>query len=133
MAASGYSITAVEDVPAGGVVDNLIKDRPGVKLRETSKVDIYLTREGVDVLITVVVGGSQVFPQGPSNISTVIGSIPSTQDDKLITVFGQAGDEMLISATNANAAAQEARVLVKVMPIDDVMLQSAIKIRRGAT
>jgi len=130
MGASGYSIAQVFDVPIGGATNNIIADKPGVKLVETSVVDIYLTRESVDVLFNVTIGGTNVFAQpGPANISTIGGSLPSTDNDKIITVIAQAGDEIIISASNQNVALQEARALVKVMPIDDAMLITAQKLR----
>jgi len=130
MAASGYSIAQISDVPPGESVNNIIANKPGVKLSENSMVDIYLTRESVDVEFNVTVGGTNVYPQpGPANISTVIGSLPSTQDDKVITIIAQGGDEIVIAASNSNVAAQEARALVKVMPIGDAMLATAIKLR----
>lgn len=131
MPATGYSLAKVESVPAGGVVNNIVKDLPGVKLAAASKVEIFLTREDVDVTIQVTVGGTNVYPQGPANINTVAGTLPSTQDDRLITVFARASDEILIAAFNANAAPKEARALVKVLPIDDVILASAVRMRRG--
>jgi len=129
MAASGYTITGISDIPAGGEIDSVVKNKPGVKLNSLSLVEIFLTREGVDVLTTVTVGGSIIFPQGPVNIATVVGSLPSTQDDRIITVIAQAQDEIIIAGTNANVAAQELRALVKVMPIDDAMLKTAIGLR----
>lgn len=130
MGASGYSIAQVFSVPAGGAENNIIADKPGVKLPQTSTVDIYLTREDVDILFNVTIGGTNVYPQpGPANISTVLGSLPSTHDDKIISVVAAAGDEIIISASNANAAAKEARALVKVMPVDDAMLVSAQRLR----
>jgi len=117
MAARGQTITGISDIPATGNVDNVIKDRPGTTLFRRSSVQVFLTREGADVLSSVTVGGSNVMPLGPVNIDTVVGSIPSTQDDLIIEVIAQAGDEIIISGTNANAAAQELRALVKIFPI----------------
>jgi len=133
MAASGYSIAEVNSVPAGGATNNIIANKPGVKLNEISLVEIYLTREAVGVEFNVTVGGTNVYPQpGPANINTIAGSLPSTQDDKVITTLAQAGDEIVIAASNGSAGALEARALVKVMPIGDAMLATAIKLRTNA-
>ncbi len=131
MSASGYSIAAISDIGIGSSVANVIAELPGSKLAEVSMVEIYLTREGVDVLASVTIGGTNVFPAGPVNISTVVGSLPSTQDDNVITALGRPGDDIIIAGTNANAAAQELRALVKVMPLDDTALVAAIKARTG--
>jgi len=117
MPAIGYSITGIVDIPAGEAVSNIIENKPGVKLARRSAIDIFLTRESVDVLATVTVGGTNVFPQGPVEIDTVVGSIPSTQDDNVISVIAEAGDEILIAGVNSNVAAQELRALVKVLPV----------------
>jgi len=118
MSALGYSIAAISDIPQADSVDNVLANRPGVKLARPSKVIIYMTRETIEVLAVVTVGGTNVFSSGPTNISTVIGSLPSTQDDKIIEVVAARGDEIIVSGTNsAAAAARELRVLVQVMPI----------------
>jgi len=127
--ASGYSITGVTPIDATGAIDNVIANKRGRTLKEPSVVDIYLTRESVDVLVAVTVGGTEVLPQGPVNINTVNGSLPSTQDDRVITTVGVANDEIIIQGTNANAAVQELRALVKVMPIDDTSLVAALNLR----
>jgi len=131
MSASGKSIAAVVSVPAGDTNNNLIKDLPGSVLDAPSKVNIYLTREAVGILISVTVGGTNVYPSGPANISTVLGSLPSVRDDEVITIFAQQADEILITAVNSTAAPLEARVLVKTMPVDDAMLSAVIAMRRG--
>jgi len=131
MAASGYSIAAVALVPANGNIDNVIRNLPGVKLRESSLVMIYLTREAAAILVSVTIGGTLVFPSGPANISIVAGSLPSTQDDQQIVVLAQASDEIIIAGTNASAGALELRALVQVLPIDDAILLHAAKIRTG--
>jgi len=127
--ASGYSITGVSPIPATGAVDNVIANKRGRTLKEMSVVDIYLTREDPDVLVAVTVGGTEVLPQGPVNIEAVNGSLPSTQDDRVITTIGAANDEIIIQGTNANAAIKELRALVKVMPIDDTSLVAALNLR----
>jgi len=127
--ASGYSITGVSPIDATGAIDNVIANKRGRTLKEMSVVDIYLTREDADVLVAVTIGGTEVLPQGPVNIETVNGSLPSTQDDRVITSIGAANDEIIIQGTNANAAIKELRALVKVMPIDDTALVAALNLR----
>lgn len=131
MAASGYSIAQVTSVPANDQVNNIVANKPGVKLPAgLNLVDIYLTREAVGIEFNVTVGGSNVYPQpGPANVNPVAGSLPSTQDDEVITVIAQGGDEVIIAASNSTAAALEARALVKVMPVDDGMIATAAKLR----
>jgi len=138
MSADGYSIAQVFSVPATGNENNIIANKPGVKLpggvAQLSNVDIFLTRETTDIEFNVTVGGTNVYPQpGPANINTVAGSLPSTQDDKVISCVAQGGDEIVIAASNSDAAAREARALVKVQPLDAAQARSAQNIRLGRT
>lgn len=117
MAALGYSFSGVVDVPANSSDDNIVENKPGVILPQGSRIDVFLTREAVDVLLTVTIGGKVVFPAGPVNINTVAGSLPSTHDDKVVSVIAAKGDDILIAAQNLTAGALEARALVKVAPV----------------
>lgn len=117
MGARGQSITGITDIAAAGDIDNVIKNKPGTVLSRRSAVQIFLTREAVEVLATVTVGGSIVFPQGPVNLVATVGTIPSTQDDLIIEVIAQKGDEIIIAGTNSAAGALELRALVKIMPV----------------
>jgi len=132
MSASGKSIAQVVTVAAGETVNNIIKDLPGAVLDAPSKVNIFLTRAAVGVNVGVTIGGTEVYPSGPTNISTVAGSLPSVRDDRVITVFAAKADEILIRATNATAGDIEVRALVKTMPVDDAMLSAVMAMRRGA-
>jgi len=127
--ASGYSITGIAKIDATGAVDNVIANKRGRTLKEMSVVDIYLTREDADVLATVTVGGTDVLSQGPVNLVALNGTLPSTQDDRVVTTIGAPNDEIIIQGTNANAAIKELRALVKVMPIDDTALVAALNLR----
>lgn len=117
MPAVGYSIVGLVTVAIAGSVANLIADLPGVKLVRRSLVQVFLTRQLVLGLVTVTIGGTNVYPTAPVNINTVIGSLPSTEDDLIIEVIAGAGDEIIIAAVNTNAATNEMRALVKVMPV----------------
>lgn len=117
-----YQIAVINDVPLNSTVESLLLGRPGFTLNEPSRVRVYATRETVDVLLGLIVGQAIVMPNGsPANISTVIGSLPSIQDDLWAEGFGIAGDDIIIQAVNNDGvAAREARVLVKVVAVDDL-------------
>lgn len=117
MPAIGRSLAAITDIAAADSVVNVIEGLPGSKLARRSLVQIFLTREAVLVLAAVTVGGTNVYPSGPVNINTVVGSLPSTQDDLLIEVIGGGGDDIIISGTNTSAGSLELRALVRIMPI----------------
>lgn len=133
MAAVGYSISVNEAVPLEGKVDNLVEGLQGITLRFPARVRVYLSRQSVDVLAGVNIGGVQVLQAGaPVPLNATAGVMPSIQDDLVLEVFAQVNDLIIVSGTNNNAAAQELRALIQVMPIDDVLLLSAINMRRTA-
>lgn len=117
MPARGSTVTAISDVPANDDVADILDGKPNMTLKRRSAVEIYLTREAVGILATVLIGGSVVMPQGPVNIATVVGSIPSVQDDGIISVIADAGDEIIVAGTNTTAGALELRALVKLLPL----------------
>jgi hypothetical protein len=68
-----------------------------------------------------ILGREEVLPAGSvTNISTVIGSLPSRQDDLITETLGDTGNEIIIQGVNVNAAAQELRILVDVISIEDL-------------
>jgi len=82
---------------------------------------VYATRESVDVSFGVTLGQQVLIPEGsPANINTVVGSLPSIQDDLVATGAAEAGMDIIVSAANVNAAAQEMRVFIKVVAFDDL-------------
>jgi len=75
----------------------------------------------VDVTAGFTLGQQVVMPNGsPANIDTVIGSLPSIQDDLWAEGFGNAGDDIIVQGVNANAAAQQLSLLVKVVAVSDL-------------
>jgi len=132
MASSGYTITGITDIPITGNVANVVEGQQGITLRAPSRVKVFLNRESVDVLVGVNIGGTQVLEAGsPVPINATVGDMPSTQDDLYCEVMAMANDLIVVSATNANAALQEVRVLIQVMPIDDVVLGAALRAVKG--
>lgn len=135
MSADGYTLTAVFDVPLTGNEANILGQQPGVTLPGAAEnlflLQMFLTRESVDVTLGITVGGTSVLTSpSPVNIDTTVGSLPSYQDDRVIEVIAQGGDDIVISANNVNAAAQEARAMVIVTPIDAKALINAAQAAR---
>jgi len=121
-----YTMNAVIDVPIAGA-SSLLDGQSGRVLAEASRVRIFLNRESTDITYSVLIGKENVLEAGGGAvINTVDGDLPSTRDDLMIDTFGGAGDEVLIRAANVNAALQEARAIVMVTPVDDVVLQKAM-------
>jgi len=133
VAASGYSISKLEAIPLTGKVDNIVEGLQGITLRERSRVRVYLSREDVLVLAGVNIGGVQVLQSGsPVPLNTTTGEMPKIQDDLVVEVFANANDLIIISGTNENAANKELRVLIKILPVSDILLMAAINMRRTA-
>jgi len=124
--ASPYTITNVTDVAAGGT-SSLIQGDSGRTLNAASRVQIYANREGADVTFTITIGSQRIGLRLASSINTTAGDIPTIPDDALADTFGAQGDEIVIEADNANAAAQEARVLIRITEIDDNALAMAMQ------
>ena len=131
MATLGQSLAVVQTLSAGEKNPNIINGRPGEILPlGASVVNIFLSRSDPLVTFVVTIGGANVYPDpGPANINATLGVLPSTQDDNVITVVSVGGEKIVIAASNTNAADQEARVLIKTMPVDDQLLATAARLR----
>ncbi len=125
--AGPYSMDRIRDVPLA-TQESLLTDKRGRVLPEDARVKVYANRETVDVTFTITVGSEEVLASGAgAAINATAGDVPSTRDDLIADTFGFAGDEVLILANNADAAAaREARVIVFVTPVSDDALQNAM-------
>lgn len=121
-----YSIIVVADVTIGGT-DSIISGESGRTLIAPSRVQIYANREGVDITYTITLGGNRILLDGGAAINTVVGDIPILPDDGIADTFGGQGDELVILASNANAALQEARVVIRITELDDNALAMAMQ------
>lgn len=127
--AGPYTITAVNDIPLSDRIDDLLTGRRGRVVAEASLVEIALNVEDVDVTVGVTIGAIDALSAGSRvTLQATIGVMPIFPDDAIIRTFADAKDEIIISAVNADAAAaREVRAVVRVTPIDDVMLMNAVK------
>lgn len=118
-----YTITVINDIPLASTVQNLVEGRSGRVLDEPSRVRIWATRETVDVTMGFILGREEVLPAGSvTNISTVIGSLPSRQDDLITETFGDTGNEIIVQGVNADGAnPRELRLLIDVIAIGDII------------
>lgn len=122
---SPYTITRVQDVAASST-ENIIEGLTGRTLVAPSRVQIALNRESVDVTYDIFIGSERAMVQGASAINTVSGDIPILPDNLYVDTFGNAGDEIILNATNVNAAAQEARTIIQVTEVDDASLKACM-------
>jgi len=118
-----YTLTVINDIPLSSTIQNLLEGRSGRILDEPSRVRIYATRETVDVSMGQTLGREEILPAGSvTNLSTVIGSLPSRQDDLITETFGNGGEEIIVQGVNADAAAaRELRLLVDVKAVSDII------------
>jgi len=118
-----YSITQVSSIPLSDAIQNIIEGIAGRTLAEDSLVEVAANMGDADVSMQMTIGGDQVLPAGPVNLEAGAGVLPSVRDDLIISTFGKAGDEMIIRGQNDDAAAAaQLRVVIRVTPIDDVVL-----------
>jgi len=129
MVAFGKTIAAIVKVPVGGSIDNVLADKPGITLSEAARIQIFMSRETVNLQVSITIGGANVYPQGPTALEAVVGTLPSTQDDMLVDVMAQKSDTIIISAVSTDAAIREIRALVFLQPVSDAVLSSAMAIR----
>jgi len=125
--AGPYTLDRVRDIPISSS-ESLFADKRGRVLAEPSRIKLYANRETVDVTFNVTIGAEEaVAAGGIAAVNATAGDAPSTRDDLILDTFGNIGDEILILATNADAAAaREARVICFVIPVDDNALQMAM-------
>jgi len=122
-----YSITQVSSIPLSDAIQNIIEGIAGRTLAEDSLVEVAANMGDADVSMQMTIGGDQVLPAGPVNLEAGAGVLPSVRDDLIISTFGKAGDEMIIRGQNDDAAAAaQLRVIIRVTPIDDVVLARAM-------
>jgi len=122
-----YTISVINDVTIGGTV-SIINGESGRTLVAPSRVQIYLNRESVDITYTITLGGARIALDIPARINATVGDPPVLPDDGIADTFGGAGDELVILASNVNAALQEARAIIRVTEIDDNALAQAMQL-----
>jgi len=133
MAAFGYTLRAINDIPLSDNIDNLFADQGGRVLQELSLVLIYLNAEDVDVTAGIRIGNTEVMkPLSRITLQSTVGVMPIIPDDLVCSVMAQGGDEIIVSANNADAAAAaEIRGTMLVIPGEDVAIQQALAAQVG--
>lgn len=102
---------------------NVMAGIPQRIIKEPSRVEIALTREGVDVTYEVTIGSTIAIPAGsPCNVVAALGSNPRFDQDGLGFFGGDENDEIAIFGTNVNAAAQEFRGQIRIVALSDLEL-----------
>ena len=124
-----YSMTIINDIPLGETVQNLLAGLRGRTLAGPSLVEVFANVEDVDVSLGITVGATEALPAGSrATLQATVGVLPSTRDDKIVGTFGKRGDEIVIQAVNGDAVvAAEARVIVWVTEIDDVVMKRFVR------
>ena len=119
--AAGYTITQIVDIALSDSEDNIILGKGVVKPTEPSLIEVYANVEDVDVTMGVRIGDTDVLQAGSrATLQALVGTMPSTRDDRIVSAIGQAGEEIIVSGRNADAAAAaELRVIILVTPIND--------------
>lgn len=118
------TVTNITDVGIAATA-SLLAGEAGRVLEEPALVKIYANQENANVSYTITIGGRQVASDLPAAIQATIGQMPIVPDNLIVNSLGMGGDEIVIRARNADAAASEARVMVLITPIDDAALIQA--------
>ncbi len=123
----------ITDIPLSTTNPNVLSGIPESQLTEAAQVEMFFTRETVDVQASAKVGSDNVLPQSPVNVVAAVGTLPSLRDDRLIISNGFAGDFVSVLGVNADAAAaRELRTVVRITAIGDVALRDAMMKQQGA-
>jgi len=123
--ARSYTITAITDIDANSDA-SLLDGLRGRVLEEASRVLIFMTREAINVLATITIGGTEVAGRSLPQINATVGTKPVVPDDLLVDSAGLAGEEIIITGTNLTAGALELRALVFVVPLSDAGLNTVL-------
>jgi len=123
--ARSYTISAIEDIAANGRA-SLIDGLRGRTLDEPSRVIIFATREAIDVLMTITIGGTEVLGGGLASIVAAVGTKPTVPDDIIVDSGGLRGEEIIVTGQNLTAGALELRVLIFVVPLSDVAMNTVL-------
>lgn len=121
-----YSISAITDILANST-SNLIEGLRGRTLPGPSRVTGYMTREAINVLTAITIGGESVVQGGLAQINATVGTSPIVPDNMLFDSFGFGGEEVIVEGQNLTAGALELRVLLFITPLDDVSLQRILQ------
>jgi len=126
--ASPYTITAINDIAISGRVNDLFQGIRGRILTEPALVEIAYNAEDVDITVGTTLGPTEVLPAGSRvTLQATVGVLPILPDDVLVSSFGGATDEIIVSGVNADAAAaRELRAVARVTAITDVALRRAV-------
>jgi len=116
-----YTISVIEDV-AQASTSSILRNSRGITVTEPSRVQIYANRETTEITMNITVGADILLEDGFAAIQATIGQGPVIPDDIIVDSFAGQGDEIIVRARNsAAAAAREARVLIRVTPINDII------------
>ena len=105
------SISVVVVVAANSVDDDILKNNRSNQLAGPSRVVMYATSGGSDVNATLLIGNEVFLSDQTVNPGT---SFPTTQDNFVAEGVGGAGEKIVVSVRNANAAARTFRMLMLV-------------------
>lgn len=114
------SLAVIEDLAIGASGVDILRDFADAQLSEPSLVVVYENRESVDVTSQIKMGSEEVKPLGGSVVMATVGVIPILPDNKVVVTMGGKGERIQVLGTNANAAAQELRVVVMIFALSDI-------------
>lgn len=114
------TLSIIEDLAIGAAGVDILREQADAQVKEPTVVVVYGNREGVDVTAQIKAGSDEVMPLGPTPINATVGDGPILPDDRLVLTLLMPGERIQVLGTNANAAAQELRVVVQLFALSDI-------------
>lgn len=120
------TLSIIEDLAIGASGVDILREQADAQVKELSVAVVYMNRESVDVTAQIKAGSDEVMPLGPSAVNATVGDTPLIPDDRAVITFLRPGERLQVLGTNANAAAQELRVVVQIYAFTDVQRVPAL-------
>jgi len=113
------------DIPAGETV-NVLTSFSQALLKEASRIQIFLNRESISIKAQAKIGDTEVFPLGGMAVNPTLGDVPIIPGDVVVNSAGMPAEEIEINATNTNVAPQEIGFTVKIVSVEDAIVDPSL-------
>jgi hypothetical protein len=120
------TISQITDLGIGASGVNILDGLSAATLDEMSVVQVFASRESVDVTLQIVVGDVEVMRLGPCAVDATVGNPPVTPNNLIYQGLGKPTQKIAINGTNVNAAAQELKCIVKIVSVNDAAVMPAL-------
>ena len=95
-------MSGVTSIPANGTVANVLTGQLYEFVTRPATVRFLLNSAATGLLCSIIVGSETMMQEGAIRFTN---TMPSTQDDVIVTTFARQNDRLLLSARNTTGAA----------------------------